>query len=358
MPYLQRIYLLTISLISLSLFFEQKALALPSESLFCERAIEGLRWHKAHSFCHHLTEEKLRQIQPIIRSVLQKEKDLHRDYYQVITGQDSSFLAYQIILKELYRLKYNKTFKDYEFFRPYKSPKLKRNVRQFLLEHPDLTSLDRVIQNSLGLTGKRSEEYWCNIDSDTKPEIRKQLISASLTLETMSSEDSALYVFACKRGVCQPGDKAALLYFLKEAFALEGYQSKQIESLLSRLLQMAPTSSEGMLMQIFVPKTCVSKVLYVANTGGFVKQNETKDIHGYFKNYEALRDSRQFDKTKANQVRILAGALDPEEVKIFRHTTIDKNAIKNYEQWVKEELSIALHSGQLSAHRNHTNFTP
>lgn len=322
-------------------------IALPPAEVYWERVASGLEWHKTENYCPYLTEEKLSQIEPIIKAIHTKEHELHRDYYQVVTSLDSRFLAYQIILKEFYKLQYQLSFDDYEFLRPYKDPEIIKDLPTFFAKYPDLLEGRRLQRKAERLKKKQQEAFWAGVKNDTHPEIMKQLISASLTLETMTSLDSALHVFAQGAGITQKADVHALSRFILDAFSLEGLNSDGVVSCIHELLTNAPSSNEGIILQIFIPKNYMTEIAYVSFGGGFVKRKKTKNLQKYFFRHEQKRDAKDFDTEKNDQVRILAGGLDPEKVKIFRYSTIDEAAIQAYQELVRSKLTSLIRNGKM-----------
>lgn len=322
--------------------FGSQLTALPSTELYWERVAEGLRWHREHSGCAYLTEDRLSNIEPIVNAISEKEKEFQETHYQVLTAQDSKFIAYQVILKELYKLKYDQNFDDYEFLRPYNDPEARKDLWQFLSEHPDLIEVERLEKESEGLDKDESYKFWKNVENDTHPEISKQLISASLTLETMSPLDSAQFVFASGSGMSQRGEFKSLAKFLIDAFAAEEIHSEQVEEVINELFEKAPLSKEGIVLQIFIPKEEMYSLAYVSYGGGFLKREETSDFEYYFISHEMKRDSAGFIPNDNDQVRVLAGGLDPSTIKIFRYSTVSDDRIKAYEELVRQKLQNLL----------------
>lgn len=322
-----------------SLLLQISLHALPPVELYCERVAEGLRWHREHNLFGHLTDERIDQIQPLMKAITEKEVELHEKYYQFVTGLDSKFLAYQIILKEFYKIKYNESFNDFEFMRSYKDPNLANDLWMFLGEHPDLITLEELAKNPATPEGDEAPAIMLEgYENDTVPEIRQQLISASLTMETKTTLDSAQFVFAQGAGMSKQGDEELLKYIV-EAFSLEHVNTEQLENRLKTLIEKAPRSREGMILQIFVPKDEAENIFYVAYGGGILKQDETANKEVYFIEHEMKRDNLDFESEKNDQVRLLAGNLTPLNVKIFRYTTISQQEIEAYEELVRTELS-------------------
>lgn len=309
--------------------------ALPSEEMFYKRVVSGLKSYQFKIRRNDFTERHLKAFEPLIKSIIRRERELEKTHYQFVTSQDSIFIAYQVILKEWYKIKCQKKFDDYEFLRPYNHCNYEQNLHRFLSLHPDLSQLNRVIQKSLGMTGRQSDAYWASVHSDALPAVSKQLISASFTLESTPSLDSALYVFATKKGVCQESSYDSIFDLLMEVFHSEKKFTPSVKNALYALIKKAPISKEGVIMQIFVPKNEVSNVVYIANTGGFVRQNETRNIHKHIELFQRKRESVHFDAKSTDQVRILGGALSPDKAKIYRYSTVDERAIRAYEVLVR-----------------------
>ena len=333
---------LTLLLTLFILFSNLPIYALPTDETYWDRVSSGLEKLS-------LSEEEIAEIEPLMRRVIQTERAHHPEYYQVVTAQNSGFLAYQIILKEFYSLIHRQSFEEFEFLRPYKDPKLHTDVWEFLSEHPDLINSEKIEKQYLHLKegwkhlsederDDKEEAFWKTIENDTLPDIRRQIVAASLTMETSTPLDSALFVLSYGAGLSQDPDLDFLKKELLYAFSLEGISHSATEKILQNLLEKAPTSERGIILQIFVPKEEASPLMYISYGIGFVKTKETEEMETYFRNHELKRESDEFDRKKNDQVRILVGALEPGKVKVFRYSCIDPHVIQTYKNLVRSKL--------------------
>lgn len=327
-----------------------KLSALPSDQTYCERAVDGLRWHQKHSFCNYLTEKRLQEILPIVKEIIDLERSYYDDYYQVIVGQNSNFIAYQVLLKELYKITRKQEFSNFEFLRPLNHPSLETNLEQFFVNHPDLLRLEEFQQfykdypelTQLRVIDEEYQRAWesipyekrkifTEVKLDNTPDIAFQLVSGSLTLETMAPMDSALDVFARGKGMAFDDEMTdQICQLIVQAARFEGVDDPELESKLAKLVALSPQSQEGILMQVFIPKKQAQSVMYIAWGGGFLNKKATENIQKYFAEMEQSRESTDFNMHKPDQVRLLAGAISPDSVIIKRHTLVDPEKLLRY----------------------------
>jgi hypothetical protein len=317
--------------------FLSSLFALPSKEIYCERVTSGLRWHRENSFCNHLTEKRIKEIHPILEEAYDLECKNSKDYYQIIVGQNSCFLAYQILLKELYKITRNQDFVNFEFLRPLDATFLESNLEKFFKKHPALLHSEEIWDLLKSPFDKKKEEGWDRIktDLDNNPNISNQLISGSFTLETFAPMDSALDVFSRGSGMAGenwvPKEISLLIAIAAEH---EGVHDPNLISKLKKLITLSPVSQEGILIQIFIPKDYAPNVMYIAWGGGLVNKEATKDIKKYYNTLEQLRSLENFNTSYPYQVRLLAGALSPDKIKIKRHTLVNPQELFDYETLV------------------------
>lgn len=309
-----------------------KSYSLPSEEVFIQRVVQGLNWHRDNSFCEHLTEDRMNEISSIIKEVFSLECTYQDEYFQVIVGQNSCFVAYQILLKELYKLTRGEGFSNFEFLRPLDTLYLEQNLEQFLINHPDLLNIEEVFKILKELPEEEATEKWVKIECDTTPKISSQLISGSLTLETMTPMDSALDVFIRGRGMAgEEWVPEKIPQLITEVAKSEGIEDSDLEKKLIELITKAPKTTEGILMQIFIPKNLAHNMMYIAWGGGFLDEKSSENIDKYYTELEQLRESADFSIRTPSQVRLLAGALNPQEVIIKRYTLIGSDELADFE---------------------------
>ena len=172
---------------------------------YIARIRRGLEWHNKRNMCCHLTDKYIDNLEKMFLNVLKKEKQFEENYYQFITGVPTYMYFLQVVLNSIYS--YPKTTKrqDFHFLRG--NIPLPKNVSEFFYQHPDLNDpciIEKIQElNSQYLdeddediiTDEWPEDTTLGYENDTSPEISTKLISASFSLETCASLDSALHVF-------------------------------------------------------------------------------------------------------------------------------------------------------------------
>lgn len=303
------------------------------ETVFLQRIHEGTL---ANPYTK-LTEERLSELQPLLLKILTKEKELSSNYYQVITGQNSLFLGYQIFLKELNAITTGRSFVDYEFLR---DEEIKySHLGEFFDIYPDLLKLHERIKDWSGGKIVLTDFLKAHLH-----EINNALISASLTLETCSVAESAHHVFVTGFGM---GGKKERETFIKqkmaEALEKRGIPASLYEYYVDQWIEMLPQSEEGILIQIFISKKFADQMMYVSFPLGMWLP-ETRNLKRFFTEFNQSRHSDNFDLYKPIQVRILADTLHPQRAKVFQYTTIDPEVIQNYRMYIRnclEELFLS-----------------
>lgn len=305
--------------------------ALPSPEIYRERVMTNFT-------DSHYSAAELAKIEHLTMNVYKNEKKYSEKYYQFLTAQDSHFIAYQVILKALYELKYQRSFNEFEFLRAYRDPELKKELWDLFAEFPDLFNIKYIHSALNDPSHPDAEKYKKGFDNDHNNRIQKQLIAASLTLESNQPTESALGFFKWGQNIHDHAFTGMLAFFLIEAFAFEGMDSEEAIATIEFLLSQAPFTKMGILLQIFIPKEDIYNGVYVSFPFGYVNIEWTQNLHGYFAHLESLRESSNFDPNEDNQVRILTGSLVPDRTKIFRHTLIPANELQKYEMLVRKEI--------------------
>lgn len=326
-------------------------LLLVSFSLFCGE--EDYRNHvKAtlKEFNPSATDKKLKQLQGLADHV-RKVELAHPEYYQVLSAQDPYYLGYQIILEEFYKA----DFKHFTFLRA-TSASLPDQADLFLQDHPTLLiDFDAALKDYSSKTNKNDPStddffrYMCDTYSfnpeelDSSPEISYQLISASLGLATALPMDSAAWVFSKGHGVVK-GKRSMDLriediasHTLK-ALAHETTVSKPLASVVKELIEATPVTDEGLLLQFFFEKSTANTRLYPSLSLGFYNYAFDGDLDLFFETYRTKSLEKKFNRKENYQVRILAGALDPESVRIKRYTLIRPEQVEAYRAKVRIAL--------------------
>lgn len=303
---------------------------------------------------------------------IRKKEELFPDKYQVVTSQDSRFFAYQVIAKELYQQQNGSVFSDFEFLR-YPNKQLAQSRKELFAKYPTLNLTKEQAEELRGIaeTEKKAMENGNEGDedqdddndedsgpysiNDTKPEISGQLVAANLSMETCLSLDSALFVFVDGKGVVE-GHKGLeneeyvnhFANYIRELFQNAGIAPEIYEQYIPTLIYNAPITKEGIVDQIFLPKERVQEFLYMSTPGGFLDLMQDEKIHEIFASFQSDRLRPSFKIDKNIQVRLIAGTLFNQDVKIFRHTLIPKEEQKNYILLVQEIVKQIL-----ITHNNH-----
>lgn len=123
-------------------------------------------------------------------------------HYQVVTAQSNEFYAFHVIAKKLHNLvAQEKCPKDFQFLRvPQK--RHPSDVDGFLKKYPDIKWTKKEVEKEYEKTKKVST-------NDAEPEISDQLISASLSLQTCATQDSALHVLVTNSGMHHRSDSGS-----------------------------------------------------------------------------------------------------------------------------------------------------
>ncbi len=297
------------------------------------------------------------------------------DKYQVITAQDSYFFAYQVIAKELYQRLQKKNVTDFEYLRaPHES--LAKNREDFFKQYPSFNVSKETwaqiagvpVENLLDFLEQNEQDDDSESDdedektnkqlveqiyaiTDTCPEISRQLIAGNLSIETYAPADSAFDVFMDGIGIVTSQDtNSEEAYFEKlkshliEMFDHAGLSRASYAPYLDGLIQVAPKTQQGIITQIFLPKNHIEDFLYIAFPFGLLNSIEDEIIHQVFATFQSNRLKPNFNINKNLQVRIIAGSLFNDEVKIFRHTLIPQTEQDAYLQYVENTIEqILLH---------------
>jgi hypothetical protein len=355
------------------------------EEAYLAHIQEGMqRYHDEGEF-DYLTEEQISSYFPMFLSMYRKEKELSSEYYQAVTGMPPRFLAFQMILKELYRLIDRIELEDYEFLRA-KFNDFK-HLNEFFVTYPDLLRWNELIQPCYkiydkyqlldqdghmprdildtieeplkSIIQKEIDEIQPLLDkqktfiSDTDSIVSDHLISASFSMETSSPMDSAHYVFITGSGMSSDKEKDNFIYDKLMPFAGSVNMSEEsFKALLEDLVSRCPFSREGILMQIFIPKEKAKEMMFVALAGGFLADQQylnlihdgyaatsgSEDLEKFYNYFEYIRLTENFDIDENYQLRLLADCLRSDETKIFRYTTIPQEQLDTYQDYIRTSL--------------------
>lgn len=320
----------------------------------------GLDYLKANDLCPTLNDpRKVKEITNLLIQIRQKENQFP-EKYQVVTAQDSRFFAYQVIAKELYKQQQGQERQNFEFLR-YPGRQLVKDRQALFKTFPTLNvnkdnmqivqvladelsrkNVDRGIDN----TDDAEDIYSIN---DTKPEISKQIVAINLGLETCLAYDSALFVFLDGKGVVEghkSSDNEAYIEtfksYLRQVFQSAGIHPEAYEKYLTALIYNTPITPEGIINQIFVPKSRIKEFLYISLPGGFLNVVSDELIDHQFETFQQERLSSDFDIHFNLQGRLIAGKLFDKDVEIFRYTLIPIKDQEIYSQFVQEVIEAIL----------------
>lgn len=300
---------------------------------------KGLKYLEEKELCYHLKDSvRKNEILNLLLEV-RKQEEAFSDKYQVVTSQNSLFFAYQVIAKALYKKMHDREITDFEFLR-YPDDSFYKTQIEFFAKYPFLYLTE---EQELSADEDDDTEPL----NDTLPEISRQLISVNLSMETCLSLDSALFVFIEGKGVAQElmeQDQTKLFIvkftnILEEMFKTAGLSPEAYKPYIEKLVMAAPTTREGIINQIFLPKDNIHDFLYMSHSGGFFYQENDANIHEVFALYQQERLGTEFQIDSNLQARILAGTLFNEEVKIYRYTLIPQHEQEAYIQLVDEVLN-------------------
>lgn len=292
---------------------------------------------------------------------VRKKEFAYPDMHQLVTAQDARFFAYQVIAKTLFEKIHEKSFPDFEFLRA-PNANLFTNRSDFFTCYPSLyltkEQAEQILSHEINSDRDDSDDGENALFpiNDTLPEVSRHLISANLSLETAISLDSALYVFLTGTGVSewhytkdQQEYKSRLTHHIRELFDCAAILPEVYEYYLPRLIEAAPVSSRGIINQIFIPKNSISNYLYLSFAGGIFHPKDER-MSRIFAKFQIDRLSPNFKIGKNIQVRLFAGALFDDAVKIFRYTLVPQHEQEAYIRFVQETINELL---QTSINRHH-----
>lgn len=261
--------------------------------------------------------------QEILNLMVQvRVKELEKcDLYQFVNAQDSRFFAYQVIAKCLYEMQACTAVDDFEFLR-FPHGGLQQSAAEFFKKFPRLHRKD-------------SDKMF-----DLEPEISRQVLSGSLSMETNTPRDSAFYVFMHGKGVSHFFNPHEDLFerHIAELFESAGFPQSVYGPYLRQLIGCAPKTNEGIINQIFLPKCTIEKYLYFASTGGPLHSEQNQNIHETIAQFQKERLCCDFDREKNIQARLFVGSLFDGQVKIYRYTLIPEQEQIAYKKLVRETL--------------------
>lgn len=280
------------------------------------------------------------------------------DMFQVLTGQDSYYLAYQIILEEFYAHERGFRSEDFTFLRGWNSS-LPTDATLFLQDHPTLlidfreAYHDYVINKVQETTSLLFFDFLYEAynatpsDLDFNPAISSELLSASPGLATAIKKDCAAYVLSSGYGVVtgsnsQEDRVAKVGNQILSVLAQEGYASEKLSQTVMNLVKATPTTEEGLLIQLFFSKETAAQRLYPSLMLGFYDYSYNGDLELFFETYKSKSLDPAFNRKENFQVRVLAGALDPNHVKIKRYSTLNEEQIEAFRAKVRVHFLIEL----------------
>ncbi len=279
---------------------------------------------------------------PLVGMIIQKEKELCDQYYVFYHGQKAIFRAFQDFLKELYSLvNINKPLPEFEFMRLWYEAEKELEVNSF-------------IDNEEGANGAMHAWF------DSRSDLMKNMMCVNLSLfgnMWWDGENSFYYFMNSHSAYINDVLIKDLFTKLLNHFGLD---QKFVSDLVN--LNYLIGTSEGNLMQVFVPKDKVDEYVYLSIWSGTpyrdkldasiydgVRQRHTKIsplLDQYIKDPSTMGD---FDKFQARILLSQNCMLNPESgVKIFRYTTVQDNAMKEYKQAVKD-LAATVFSDAVSS---------
>lgn len=281
-------------------------------------------------------------LEKIINEIIAKELELSDEYFVFYHGQKREFLLLQDLYTKLYEFFNQKNLKDFHFIR---IPNKKYNKFK--------TPYDFLFSNKYKISN--SSYPWNVFDNDY--EIKRHILAVNVSLFGNSLSCINKYISECTFKFFIRSDNITnidfaniykeILDFFKRAKIFNKYK-KEFNNLLELLSEFEKTKT-GNLIQIFIPKNLVNKIMYRSFQGGTpfygIIKNPELTVNKLLQNYSTdllsilttwpLHDASKLSELDEIQFRILLTneiMLNPESgVKIFRYT-IETENIKIYKK--------------------------
>ncbi len=263
----------------------------------------------------------------IIDLAIERERRYCSDYYVFYHGLPNSFHIFHDILKELHTLMaISRHPQQFEFFRMWHEAEKQIKIKKYM---------DDEEGGSLGA------HWW----SDFSPHLAKTLISVNLSLfGNLFNSSSHSFGYFKDNSKVNIGFTEKLL---KELFKHFGFDASYVSHLIA--LNEKFKTSEGMLLQIFIPKDKVDDYVYLSQAGGTPYRTVIDDkiydnkrnrhmkiaplLDQYIKDPTGMGD---FDNFQARMLCSQDFMLNPEGgVKIFKYTTMKESDSKKYHKELK-----------------------
>lgn len=269
------------------------------------------------AFLGRFTQPNLNEADKKLLVQVKERVKFHTNYYQIVTSQNARFIAFQILIKELYKQTHgNPQLKGYKFIR-YPNPTLPKRVDEFFGQY--------------GLPLSDHEEH-------IRSQITSNSFSIEQTLEGDNEGETTLEFYLRGKGV----EDVNLLEALRLPFHLEGYDIDNFSKEIEEYVAQFPPSSHGMLIQTFFHKDYpLDEAVYIAHNEGKVcycylnKYKSVKDVFEEYNRGATLRcaDLYLSECDQTPQIRHLPNSHHPVQhdsgrVRQFRYSTIDRTKVR------------------------------
>jgi hypothetical protein len=296
-----------------------------------------------------------KHLKNVIDKVMACEREHNDDYYVFYHAQMREFCVLHDFLKEFYQFfNMSKPFDDFAFLRVWSdgvSDTSTASLQDFI-DNYEKGELHRYRSEDCCRSGDRYRLGHPSWD-DGEDYLRRSLLSVNLSLFGNTSKigyGECTFDFFMRSDNANYCDMRSTFGMILEKCGINA-------SYANRLLELASSlkSSEGALMQIFIPKSYVDRCVYLSHDYGTPYRipivdssfNAEKGRHMNISSVlELYKDSPEkiayIDQLQARILFYPDGMLDPNSgIKIIRYTTVPEGAMASYEQKVKvfaEEL--------------------
>jgi hypothetical protein len=244
---------------------------------------------------------------PVVQRCLEREVQFREDYVVFYHGLHMNFLIPQLFYEILYEKKYGKKLEDFVFLRT-------KNIS-------DSCGTLKKYKEDLDLFQK-SPKFGPFSAFDHKPDVQPCMLSTNLAIfgNAYPSDECSWYFFT--HGLLLSNvDEEGIVEGIYKSF---GYQFPGLNLKLFRYVN----EDQGMLLQIFIPRTLVNKIAYPCYKFGHTKSKQWPiDLHDktmleVVDNYPFFKEEfRKMPFINAVQARILLNEnfTQANGIKIFRY---------------------------------------
>lgn len=287
-----------------------------------------------------------KRLKSLVDKVMAREREHNDDYYVFYHGQMRQFCVLQDFLKEFYQLlNVSKPFDDFAFLRAWYDG----------VSDPSVMSLQDFIDDyekakgtGYGYYGTSAHPDW----NDHEDYLRRVLLPVNISLfGNAGSPGECTFDFFLHSWNIGFSDISHLIQGMLDKCGIDSSYVARLNTLAGSL-----TSSEGVLMQVFIPKKYVDRCVYLCHpmatpyrtpildsSFDIAKERHT-NISSILELYKKHPD--QIADINGLQARIVfypGDMLNPERgIKIFRYMTVSDSDMATYSKKVKALVQEAL----------------